>query len=58
MNGLVTEVAPEALRHFPDYEPIDAAPDAVFVEPASPPTEAVEIPKTTRRSTAAKNDEE
>ncbi|MET9339277.1 hypothetical protein [Nonomuraea sp. NPDC003804] len=57
-NGLVTEIAPEALRHFPDYEPIDAAPDAVFVEPALPPAETAETPKTTRRSTAAKTEEE
>ncbi|RSN12807.1 hypothetical protein DMB42_11555 [Nonomuraea sp. WAC 01424] len=57
-TGLTAEIAAEALDHFPDYEPVEAAPEAVFVEPELPPAEAVETPKTSRRSTAAKTTEE
>lgn len=55
-TGLTAEIAAEALDHFPDYEPVEAAPEAVFVEPA--PADAVEPTKTSRRSTAAKTTEE
>lgn len=57
LTGDVAEISPDALRHFPDYEPVDSAPDAVFVEPGLPP-DAVETPKPSRRSTAAKTTEE
>lgn len=56
-NGLIAEISPDALRHFPDFELVDAAPDAVFVEPPLPP-DAVEPSKTPRRSAAAKTNEE
>jgi hypothetical protein len=56
-SGATAEIAPEALRHFPDYEQIDDAPEAAFVEPALPPEEAVEPQTTSRRSTAAKTTE-
>lgn len=56
LTGDVAEIAPDALRHFPDYERVDDAPEAVFVEP---PAEAAEPkPTSTRRSTAAKTTEE
>lgn len=57
-TGLTAEIAVEALDHFPDYEPIDAALEAVPVEPDLPPAEADATPKTSRRSTAAKTTEE
>lgn len=56
-TGLTTEIAARALAHFPDYEPVDSAPEAVFVELGLPPTGAVEAPKHTSRSTAAKTTE-
>lgn len=56
-SGLMAEISPDALRHFPDYEQVDDAPDAVFVEPALPP-QAVEPKPSMRRSTAAKTTEE
>ncbi|MEU7831390.1 hypothetical protein [Nonomuraea sp. NPDC049129] len=47
INGQVTEVSPQALRHFPDFERVD--------EPDASPAPAVESPKpSTSRSTAAK----
>ncbi|MEV0382421.1 hypothetical protein [Nonomuraea sp. NPDC050643] len=52
INGQVAEVAPQALRHFPDYERIDA-PEAVFVEPA-PSAESATPKPSTSRTTAAK----
>jgi hypothetical protein len=55
VTGDVTEISPGALRHFPDYEPVDAAPEATFVEP---PAGAAEPKPSTRRSTAAKTTEE
>lgn len=58
-TGLTTEIAASALAHFPDYEVVDSAPEAVFVEPGLPHTGAVETYKpSTRRSTAAKTTEE
>lgn len=57
INGLTADISPDALKHFPDYELVDAAPDAVSVEPPLPP-EAVEPSKTSRRSAAAKTNEE
>lgn len=56
-TGLETTVAESALKHFPDYEPVTAAPEAQFVEPPLPAPTPVEPPKTTRRA-AATNDEE
>lgn len=35
-SGIVTEVAPQVLRHFPDYEPVDQVPPVV--EPSTPVT--------------------
>jgi hypothetical protein len=57
-SGLTAEISPSALRHFPDYEPVDAAPEAAFAEPGLPPSEAVESKPSARRSTAAKTTEE
>ncbi|MFN2636909.1 MAG: hypothetical protein ABR585_07785 [Gemmatimonadaceae bacterium] len=56
-TGATTEIAVTALAHFPDYEPVESAPEAVFVEPGLPPNGAVEAPKHTSRSTAAKTTE-
>lgn len=35
-SGLTTEVAPSVLRHFPDYEPVDAPPPPPVVEQPAP----------------------
>ncbi|SEN86665.1 hypothetical protein [Nonomuraea pusilla] len=46
ITGDIAEIAPEALKHFPDFEQVDAH----AVEPAP----AAEPQKTSSRSTAAK----
>lgn len=61
LTGDVALVAPSALKHFPDFEPVDPAPNAapnpVPAPSAAPPAEATDATKTTRRA-AAKNEEE
>jgi hypothetical protein len=56
LTGDVALIAPSALKHFPDYERVDA-PEAAPADTPLPPAAAVERPKTTSRA-AAKNDEE
>lgn len=55
-TGLTALVSPEALRHFPDYERVDTAPEVAFVAP--PAAESADPKSSTRRSTAAKTTEE
>ncbi|TYB69741.1 hypothetical protein FXF51_06145 [Nonomuraea sp. PA05] len=57
ITGHTALVSPDALRHFPDFEPVDAATDAPSTVPA-PPSEADTPKPTTTRRAAAKNDEE
>ncbi|MBB6556143.1 hypothetical protein [Nonomuraea rubra] len=58
LTGHTALVSPDALRHFPDYEPVDATPEQASPAPASP-AEA-DTPKTTtatRRAAATKDEE-
>jgi len=54
-TGETALISPVALRHFPDYEPVDHTPAGPA---ASTPPEQPETPKPTTRRAAAKNDEE
>lgn len=56
ITGHTALISPNALRHFPDYEPVDAAPEPAPTESGPPHTEPAK--PSTRRSTAAKNSEE
>ncbi|WP_326642867.1 hypothetical protein OG884_05760 [Streptosporangium sp. NBC_01755] len=44
-SGLVTEVAPQTLRYFPDYELVDAPSPTPVVEPPVPVTPDKSAPK-------------
>lgn len=56
INGQTVEVAPQALRHFPDYERVDHTPEPV--EAATPGEPTTPKPSTSRTTAAKTTDKE